>query len=64
MMTAGSARQEQAQRGLDDLVGRFLQRQYGNAEKLSEFSGMLGQPVMTNNAYNQAKSSNWSALWG
>jgi len=58
MMSAGSMRQQQSQKALDDVVEHFLFRQGANADKLAEFSTMIGQPVSS--SYAKSKSDSWN----
>jgi len=58
----GQARQDQAQKVLSDLVERFNFAQYEPAQRLAEYSGFIGQPVMTSKG--KSKSSNLSVLFG
>lgn len=58
----GQARQDQAQKVLSDLVERFNFAQYEPAQRLAEYSGFIGQPVMTSTG--KSKSSNLSVLFG
>lgn len=45
----------QRQLELDDMVGRFQQQQMGSAEKLAEFSKMIGAPIMTQKSTSKGK---------
>ena len=60
----GQERQGQAQRVLDDIVNRFNFEQFAPAQKLAEYSGLLGAPVSATESSGKSKSSNVSVLWG
>jgi hypothetical protein len=60
LMSAGQQRQQQRQSERDDMVERFKHDQYAMAEKLAEFSSMIGDPVSTSTA--KGKASSWGAL--
>ncbi len=53
---AGERMQAQRQAELSDMVERFNFEQYGTAQKLSEFSQMIGAPIMTQESSSKSKS--------
>jgi hypothetical protein len=62
LRSVGAQREEQAQRELDDLVQRFQFQQYGPAQKLEEFSTMIGAPIMTQKQKGSGKSMNFGVF--
>lgn len=60
----GAERQTFAQRHLDDIVARFNFNQFAPAQKLAEYAGFIGAPVMETESSGKSKSMNMSLLWG
>jgi hypothetical protein len=59
----GEQKEAKSQSFLDDLVARFQQQQYGTAEKLSEFSNMLGNPVMQSRGESSGMNVGVISCW-
>ena len=60
MRGVGAEKQGQNQKLLDDLVARFNFNQYEPAQRLAEYSGFIGAPVMEQEG--RGKSSSWNLL--
>ncbi len=50
LRNVGQQREQQSQRTLDDLLARFNFQQYEPSQRLAEFAGFLGNPVMQSNS--------------
>jgi hypothetical protein len=56
LATSGDRDQQQRQAELTDMVGRFNFEQYGRAQKLQEFSQMLGGPITLSQSSGRSRT--------